>query len=472
MLYPVILCGGSGTRLWPLSRELYPKQFADLGLDKSLFRQCLERAAACPDVNRFFIVSNQQHRLFVAADLLETAISATVILEPEGRNTAPAIALAAHAAYALDKEAILLVMPSDHKISDNIQFADSIVRAFPAAQNGSIVTFGLDVKGPATNFGYIKCGSKREDTLFDVEQFIEKPDLATAERLYSEGNSFWNSGIFLVRADVYLQELKTYAPTISLAMENAWELRREKGSCIYPDTDAFCSSPADSIDYCIMMKTKRAVMSYFPVVWSDLGSWDALYTIGEKDENKNVCIGDVLQVDSENCYLHATHNLIAAIDVEDLVIVATRDAVLVVPRKSVQKVKSIVETLKKANRQEYQLHPKVSRPWGNYETLAYAERFKVKRIVVNPGATLSLQMHYHRAEHWVVVSGTAEVTCGENTALYTENQSTYIPIGTKHRLHNPGKIPLIIIEIQSGAYVGEDDIIRFEDVYEREDTNI
>ena len=485
MLYPVILCGGSGTRLWPLSRELYPKQFADLGFGKTLFRETLDRAVTCRDVQKIFVVCNQEHRFFVAEDLLELSVPATVLLEPCARNTAPAAALAAHAAHmdALvrhdEAPPVLLILPSDHKIWGGTPFATIVSNAVPAAQAGKIVTFGILASTPTTGYGYIKKGALWtdasaeqegagvEDGIALVERFIEKPEQAEAEHMLQEGGYFWNSGIFLVRADVYLQEVRTYAPAIGEAVEKAWEKHTVRGQCIRVNAEEFTKSPSDSIDYSIMMHTEHACVAPFNTNWSDLGSWDALYETREKNENQTVCIGDVIQENVHNSYLHSENRLIAALDVQNLVIVATRDAVFVAPRSSVQKVKSIVADLKEQNRQECRLHPKVYRPWGSYETLAISDRFQVKRIVVHPNASLSLQMHYHRAEHWVIVSGTAEITNGETTQLYTENQSTYIPVGRRHRLKNPGKLPLVLIEIQSGSYLGEDDIVRFEDLYQR-----
>ena len=465
MFYPVILCGGSGTRLWPLSRELYPKQFANLGFGRTLFSQTLDRAKALTS-RTLLIVCNEEHRYFVAADLLENPCDHELILEPCVRNTAPAIALAAFSAKEKDENAILLVMPSDHQIEGR-EFSECIYSSLDSARKGKIVTFGITATFAATQYGYIKKGKAYDDSLSFVSRFVEKPDLRNAEAMLREGDYLWNSGIFLLRADVYLRELKEYAPRIWEATFRAWEGKTRKGSLVRPNGEEFAKSPSDSIDYCVMMQTKNALVAPFNAQWSDLGSWDALYRAQKKDENGNVVLGDVIQENTKGCYFHAENKLIAALDVEDLIVVASRDAVFVSPRGSAEKVKVIVGELQAKERRECRLHPKVYRPWGSYETLAISERFQVKRIVVSPLASLSLQMHYHRAEHWVIVSGTAEVYDGKNTQLYTENQSTYIPVGAKHRLRNPGRIPLVIIEIQSGSYLGEEDIVRFDDEYDR-----
>lgn len=439
MIHPVILCGGSGTRLWPLSRDMYPKQFVDLGNGRTLFKDTLRRAASLSDMGTPFIVCNEAHRFYVSASLLECGIQGRILLEPAPHNTAPAIALAAFAALAEDDDPILLVLPSDHTIHDTKIFIEGVTNATSLAQKGHIVTFGITPNSPQTGFGYIKQGKALGNESFQVERFIEKPDAEAASAMLAEGSFSWNSGIFLFCASVYLNELNTFAKEIYEYCHKAWESRREEGAFVYPEEQSFMNSPSDSIDYAIMEHTKLAAICQLATDWNDLGSWEAFYQIGEKDKNGNVCNGDIVQKNVHNCYLHGTHRLIAALDINDIAVVETQDSILVAPRSSVQEVKHLVADLKAAGRPEYKLHPLVYRPWGSYESLAVGLRFQVKRITVNPGAQLSLQMHYHRAEHWVVVSGTAEVTNGKDVCLYSENQSTYIPLGILHRLRNPGK---------------------------------
>lgn len=478
-IVPVILCGGSGTRLWPLSRQTYPKQFIDLGDGRTLFGDTISRAlrvlppsgesgtglktegaTAAP---RQIIVCNEAHRFYVKALLGEEAGNAAILLEPAPRNTAPAIALAALALVEGRIDPLMLVLPSDHMLGDDQAFVDSVTRAAPLAEEGRIMTFGITPTGPETGFGYIEQGDG-----FDVARFVEKPDAATARDMLARGGFLWNSGMFLVRASVYLEELARHAPEIEAACRASWQGRTVDGLFCRPDAAAFLASPADSIDYAVMEKTGRAGVMPLPSPWNDLGSWGAFYQAGPRDGDGNVCHGDIMTQDVEGCYLHARHGLVAAIGVRDLVVVETPDAVLVAPRDRAQEVKSIVERLEAQERIECRQHTVVQRPWGSYEAIACGPRFQVKRIIVDPGAELSLQMHHHRAEHWVVVQGTAEVTNGEEKRLYTENQSTYIPANTPHRLKNPGMIPLVLIEIQSGSYLGEDDIVRFADVYGRE----
>ncbi len=469
VIYPTILCGGSGTRLWPLSRYMHPKQFIDIGGGKSLFRETVIRAASLYAAGDIFVVCNNEHSFYVNKFLSECPLQGRIILEPVPRNTAPAIALAALAALdrAEGNSPLLLVMPSDHAIDDVNAFSEGVKRAACLAEQGYIATFGVIPAGPEPGFGYIKQGDPIGETGHLVARFIEKPDSTQANAMLAEGGYLWNSGMFLLDAGVYLEELKTYAPDIYARCSEAWSLRREEGVFICPDKDVFIRSPALSIDYAVMEYTRRAAVCPLDANWRDMGSWEAFYQAGNKDAHGNVCIGDILPENVENCYLHSTHRLIAASDIKDLVVVETQDALLIVPRNSAQNVKGIVEKLKSTRRREYRQHQLVHRPWGNYESLAVGAYFQIKRITVNPGAQLSLQKHYHRAEHWVVVSGTAEITNGKETQLYTENQSTYIPLGTVHRLKNPGRIPLVVIEIQFGAYLGEDDIVRLEDIYGR-----
>ena len=465
-IVPVILCGGSGTRLWPLSRQNYPKQFVDMGKGSSLFAATLRRVLALPDVARPLVVCNEAHRFYVAAELAQACVEADILLEPAARNTAPAVALAALAAQERGADPLLCVLPSDHAIADTSGFASSLSRAAGLAAQGRIVTFGVAPAGPETGYGYIRQGEALEGG-FAVSRFVEKPDLSTARAMLAEGGYWWNSGMFVLRASVFLAELERLAPEIAAACRAAWQGRSRDSAFLRPEPTAFLACPADSIDYAVMERTPLAAMTALESPWSDLGSWEALYQEGEKDNEGNVRVGDVICQESEGCYLHAGHRLVATVGLRDLVVVECRDAVLVAPRERVQEVKQVVERLRAEARPEHSEHPLVRRPWGSYETLALGPRFQVKRIVVNPGAELSLQMHHHRAEHWVVVSGTAEVTNGESVQLLGENQSTYIPLGVTHRLKNPGLIPLVLVEIQSGAYLGEDDIVRFEDAYGR-----
>lgn len=464
---PVILCGGSGTRLWPLSRELSPKQFVAFGDGASLFTRTLHRVQALPECSAPLVVCNEEHRFHVLNELRALAAQADILLEPEPRNTAPAIALAALALREKGQDPLMLVLPSDHAVDDEAAFCRGVLQAAPLAKEGAIVTFGMAPAGPETGYGYIERGETTGPG-FTVARFVEKPDRARAEAMLAQGGFFWNSGIFLLRASVFLEELEKYAPEMAAGCRKAWQERQQDAAFCRPGREAFLAVPADSIDYAVMEKTGRAVVLPLALGWSDLGSWEALYQEEKRDASGNAAVGDVLLEDVEGCYLNARHRLIAALGIRDLVIVETSDAVLVVPRQRAQEVKKLVAGLKKAGRPECRQHTLVQRPWGSYETLAAGERFQVKRIIVHPGAELSLQMHHHRAEHWVVVSGTAEVTNGKETRLFTEDQSTYIPLGTLHRLKNPGKIPLVLIEIQSGAYLGEDDIVRFADVYGRD----
>lgn len=469
-LVPVILCGGSGTRLWPLSREMYPKQFVDLGAGRTLFGDTVDRALQVPGCGSPVVICNEEHRFYAAGDLQRRKVQAQILLEPEGRNTAPAIALAALALCEGGKDALMLVLPSDHVLENGPAFQTSVAKAAELAAQGYIVTFGIKPTGPETGFGYIQQGEALGSGGFAVARFVEKPKRQDADAMLTSGNFYWNSGMFLMRASTYLVELQHFAPEIHASCEAAWRMRKTDSDFVRPGKAAFLACPSDSIDYAVMEHSKKSAVMPLDVFWSDLGSWEAFYQTGQQDENHNVCSGDVLIEDVENCYLHARHRLLAAIGLHDVAVVETQDAVLVAPRDQLQQVKRVVARLRRNNRPEYRLHPLVYRPWGSYETLIMADRFQVKRIVVNPGAELSLQMHHHRAEHWVVVSGTAEVTKDGEKRLFTENQSTYIPVGASHRLKNPGVIPLVLIEIQSGAYLGEDDIVRFADAYGRETT--
>lgn len=466
-LFPVILCGGTGSRLWPLSRAGHPKQFIEFGTS-SLLADTLARCARLEHA-QLIVVSNEEHRFHVK-DAVRAFPAADIILEPTQRNTAPAIALAAFRAQeAGGAQALLLVLPADHRMDPEEVFAEAVCKALPAAADERIVTFGITPSTPATGFGYIITGAELPGGLYEVSRFQEKPDAATARRLLASGTALWNSGMFLFRADRYLEELQRFRPDIFAAVSAAWQGRHTDGRFLRPAAEAFCASLADSIDYAIMEKTDRAAVIPLPLLWNDLGSWEAFYEISPHDDHGNARQGDVMLEDCRNCYLHSTGRLLAAVGVEDLAVVETRDAVLVARRDRVQDVKRIVQRLEKENRPEHALHPRVCRPWGSYERLAEGERFQVKRIVVEPGETLSLQKHYHRAEHWVVVGGVAEVTLDDEVRLVTENESIYIPQGSLHRLRNPGKLPLLLIEIQTGSYLGEDDIVRISDVYGRTD---
>ena len=469
MLIPLILSGGSGTRLWPVSRKNLPKQFLALAGQGTLFQQTVARTRQLPEVAAPIVVASEDHRFLAADQLLEAGIEdANIVLEPLARNTAPAIALGALQALQRDPEALLLVLPADHLISDTAAFADAVRQALPLAAQGWLVTFGIRPDRPDTGFGYIRRAEAIDDHGYQVGQFVEKPDLASAEAYLADGNYDWNSGMFLFKASRYLEELATHAPQMLAAVREAHAKARADLDFVRIDRDAFARVPENSIDYAVMEKTQRAAVIPVSCGWSDIGSWSALWLAGEKDAQGNLCEGDTMQVDTRNSLLHShERHLLATVGVEDLIVVTTPDATLVVHRDAAQDVKKIVEQLKAAGRSEHALHRMVYRPWGNYDSLEAGERFQVKRIVVKPGASLSLQKHHHRAEHWIVVSGTAEVTCDDNVFLLSENQSTYIPLGSRHRLRNPGKLPLELIEVQSGSYLGEDDIVRFDDVYGR-----
>ena len=462
---PVILCGGSGTRLWPASRTKYPKQFMLLGNGSNLFKETLCRTDGLRDTEEPLIVSNDAYRFYASTSMHEEGKAGSIILEPLSRNTAPAIALAAFAALE-EHDSLLLVLPSDHRFAKPEHFCAAVEQARPAAESGMLVTFGIQPTCPETGYGYIQQGEALGEGVFKVSKFHEKPALERAQAMLSEGGYYWNSGIFFFKASVYLDELKSHAPAIWQAARDAWHDRHTDLIFIRPG-QAFCDSPSDSIDYAVMEHTDKAAVVPVDCGWSDLGSWEAFYEASSKDGEGNAYEGDVITENASNCYLRSSGRLIAALDVHDLAVIETRDAILVADRRKSQDVKHVVEKLKLEHRPESDIHLKVYRPWGSYETLVMDERFQVKSIVVNPGEENSLQMHYHRAEHWVVVSGTAEVTVDEKVILLTENQSIYVPLGVKHRIKNPGTIPLVFIEVQSGAYLGEDDIVRLQDNYGR-----
>ena len=471
MLIPVILSGGSGTRLWPLSRELYPKQLLPLVGEHTMLQETARRVEGMVDVAPPIVVCNESHRFMVAEQLhaLGTAPSA-IILEPVGRNTAPAVAVAALVALGTTSDPVLLVLPADHVIRDVEEFRKVVQSGLAAAQAGKLVTFGVVPDRPETGYGYIR-RAKGEGSVYPVAEFVEKPDHATAVRYVQSGEYFWNSGMFMFRARTYLAELRQHAPAMLSACEDAVAGAKRDLDFTRLTADAFAACPSDSIDYAVMEKTTDAVVVPLDAGWSDVGSWSALQDALPRDANGNVTAGDVITEGTTGSYLHATSRMIAAVGLKDHVVVETKDAVLVAPRDRVQDVKALVNQLKAQGRYETSLHREVFRPWGSYDSIDNGERFQVKRLVVKPGAVMSLQLHHHRAEHWIVVSGTARITRGEETFLLGENESTFIPMGTKHRIENPGKVALHIIEVQSGSYLGEDDIVRFEDVYGREGTS-
>ena len=469
MLIPLILSGGSGTRLWPVSRRNLPKQFLSLSGQGTLFQQTIARTQELPDIGAPIVVASEDHRFLAADQLLESGITgATIVLEPLARNTAPAIALGALKAVEQDAEAVLLVLPADHLIGDTHSFTSAVQQALPAAQQGWLVTFGIQPERPETGFGYIRRGESIGAHAFRVAQFVEKPNQPTAETYLANGGYDWNSGMFLFKAARYLEELGTHAPDMLAAVREAYATGRSDLDFVRVDAEAFAKVPDNSIDYAVMEKTSRAAVIPVSCAWSDIGSWSALWLSGQHDEEGNQREGDTMTINTRNSLLRShDRHMIATVGVDDLIVVSTPDATLVAHRDAAQDVKKVVDQLKASGRTEHSFHRVVHRPWGSYDSLEAGGRFQVKRIVVKPGASLSLQKHHHRAEHWIVVSGTAEVTCDENVFLLGENQSTYIPLGSVHRLRNPGKVPLELIEVQSGSYLGEDDIVRFDDVYGR-----
>lgn len=461
---PVILSGGMGTRLWPLSRELFPKQLQKLYSEQSLLQ---ETAGRVRDFDAPIVVCNHEHRFIVAEQLREAGTDPrALVIEPEGRNTAPAAAVAA-LLLADQPEALMLVMPSDHMVRLPDAFRDAIDRAVPLARAGKLVTFGIVPGGPNTGYGYIKQGAPLGDGAFHVERFVEKPDLATAQRYVEGGGYYWNSGIFLFPAALYLAELEQRQPEMVTQCRKAMEAGQSDLFFFRLDPAAFAAIKGDSIDYAVMERTDHAAVVPVDMGWSDIGSWSALWQESAQDEDGNVLQGDIIAMNTRNSYIRSEGRLVATLGLEDLIVVATEDAVLVADKAHDQDVKRVVESLKLANRSEAQTHPCTYRPWGWFQTIDEGHRFKVKQIAVKPGAKLSLQKHWHRNEHWIVVTGSALVTCGDKTFLLRENESTYIPAGTVHRLENPGKLPLRMIEVQSGEYLGEDDIVRLEDNYGR-----
>ncbi len=467
MLTPVILSGGVGSRLWPISREFHPKQFLPLAGELSMLQETMHRTGDL-ETSEPLVVCNEEHRFTVAEQLRQVELNTgALILEPQGRNTAPAVALAALHAIALDPDAVLLVLPADHLIQDVRAFVSAVNKALPLAQNGHLMTFGIIPTSPETAYGYIQRGESLGGDSFEISQFVEKPSKETAQVYLEQGSYLWNSGMFLLQARAYLEELDKHAPQILVCCREAMATAEVDMDFVRPNREAFLACPNDSIDYAVMEKTGRGAVASLDCGWNDIGAWSALWDVAQRDEQGNACRGDVIVDSCSNSYLRSESRLIAALGVDNLVVVETADAVLVADRNKVQDVKRIVTQLKQLGRPEATTHRRVYRPWGSYETLVNAGRFQVKRIIVSPGGTLSLQMHHHRAEHWVVVHGIAQVTCEDKVFMLGEDQSTYIPLGHKHRLVNPGETPLELIEVQSGDYLGEDDIVRFEDIYGR-----
>ncbi len=461
------MAGGNGTRLWPMSRGMYPKQFLALAGNETLLQQTVKRGAAISDESPI-IICNEEHRFIVAEQLRQVALpNAEIILEPTGRNTAPAIALAALCVQRKYEDAILVVLSADHHIPETDAFSQAMRIACDTAGNGAMVTFGIKPTKPETGYGYIKQGEARSHSTYEVEQFVEKPDQSTAQSYLDSGCYLWNSGMFVFTASVYLNELHRHREDIYSVCAQAMESASLDMDFVRPDPDVFKLCPEESVDYAVMEKTDRAIVLPYLGGWSDVGSWDALWDINQKDANDSVIKGDVIQYNSTGNYIHSEDKLVATLGVNNLVIVDTKDALLVTTRDEAQNIKKLVAEIKKAHGKLTTHHREVYRPWGVYDSIDEGHRYQVKRITVKPGAKLSLQMHHHRAEHWIVVKGTASVTIGDSTKLLSENESVYIPIGITHSLENPGKIPLELIEVQSGSYLGEDDIVRFEDKYGR-----
>ncbi|BAO43533.1 mannose-1-phosphate guanylyltransferase/mannose-6-phosphate isomerase [Thiolapillus brandeum] len=470
-MIPVILSGGSGTRLWPVSRKTHPKQFWPLVSDLSLLQMTCQRLQGYAGIQPPIVVCNSEHRFFVAHQLEEMGQQdAAILLEPVGRNTAPAIAVAALHARRNGNDPVMLVLPSDHLISDPDSFYRSLEEAEGLSAEGYLVTFGVVPNRVETGYGYIKAGSKLSEDMdaCSIDRFVEKPALAEATSFVESGAYYWNSGMFMFRASRFLDELERFSPDIFSGAKAAYDGSTRDLDFIRLDEAPFAGIPGNSVDYAVMEHTDKGVVVPLDAGWSDVGSWSSLWELGEKDGFGNVTRGDVLALDSENCYLHSDGRLLAVIGVHDLVVVDTPDVVMIAQRDFSQRVGELVSELDDVQRQETDVHTIVHRPWGCFQGIDRDERYRVKRISVRPGARLSLQMHHHRAEHWIVVKGTARVTCGDKTFLLSENESTYIPVGEKHCLENPGIVPLDLIEIQSGSYLGEDDIVRFEDLYGRE----
>ena len=468
---PVILSGGAGTRLWPLSREMYPKQLLSLTGKQTMLQDTARRLAAIAGAIPPIVVCNEAHRFTVAEQIHALDIQpSAILLEPSGRNTAPAVALAALKALKMDPNATLVVAPADHVIRDAGKFQQAAEVAVALAQHEKLITFGIVAHAPESGYGYIRRG-EGAGPAYPVAQFIEKPPLDLALQYVAGGDYYWNSGMFVFKASRYLAELNSLAPDILAACTAAFQAAKTDLDFVRIDKAEFIKCRSESIDYAVMEKTQDALVLPLDVGWSDVGSWSSLFDVLPADEEGNVLQGDVMVHDTHDCYVHSTSRLVAAVGMEDHIIVETKDAILVAPKDRVQDVKDLVAKIKKSGRTESALHREVFRPWGSYDSIDSGERFQVKRLSVKPGGVLSLQMHHHRAEHWVVVQGAARITRNDETFLLAENESTFIPVGATHRIENPGKVPLHIIEVQSGSYLGEDDIVRFEDNYGRKGTN-
>ncbi|MDO8288411.1 MAG: mannose-1-phosphate guanylyltransferase/mannose-6-phosphate isomerase [Parvibaculum sp.] len=467
-VFPVILSGGVGSRLWPTSRALYPKQLLPLVSELTMLQETACRVSDPKLFEAPIIVSNDEHRFIIAQQMREAGIMPLAhLLEPMGRNTAPAAAAAAAFVQTYNPKGVLLILPADHHIRDVVAFRAAVAQGAELAQQGKLVTFGIVPSAPETGYGYIRRGEAISAGAYAVRGFVEKPNVETAKTYMADGGYDWNAGIFMFRADVILDEMRVYCPEIVARSAEAVVKGKRDLDFLRLQPEAFEACPSNSIDYAVMEHTSVAVVVPVNMGWSDIGSWSALWETGEQDEAGNVSQGDVMSVDTANCYIRAETGLVATLGVEDLIIVETGDVTLVANRNRVQDVKKIVERIAAEGRSEHQVHNRVHRPWGFYESLDAGPRHQVKHLMVHPGASLSLQLHHHRAEHWVVVKGVAQVTVGEEVKILNENQSTYIPVETKHRLENPGTEPLSIIEVQSGGYLGEDDIVRFDDVYGR-----
>lgn len=470
MIIPVILAGGSGTRLWPMSRQHYPKQLLKLFGDRTMLQQTLLRLDGVADLAPPIVVCNEEHRFMVAEQLHEIGLAkSSIILEPVARNTAPALALAAIHARSLADNPILLVLSADHMIKDVPVFHGALAQAIEAAQLGHLATFGVNPTRPETGYGYIKAkiDGGASNTFYPVEQFVEKPDLATAEKYLAEGCYYWNSGMFVFQTEIFLQELQVHSPDVVAAAEQAKVSAVQDLDFIRVNRESFAQAPNISIDYALMEKSKNVVCVPFSAGWSDVGDWKSFWDLSEKDESGNSRIGDSIDIGSTNTLVFSQDKLVATLGVNNLMIVNTPDAVLVADQSQAQQVKSIITQIEKQKRSEHLQHREIYRPWGCYDAIDTGDRYQVNRIRVKPGGSLSLQIHHHRAEHWIVVKGTALVQKGDEIMLLSENESTYIPVGTRHRLSNPGKIPLELIEVQSGPYLKDDDVIRYEDSYGR-----
>ncbi|EOB4237478.1 mannose-1-phosphate guanylyltransferase/mannose-6-phosphate isomerase [Raoultella planticola] len=470
MFTPVIMAGGTGSRLWPMSRELYPKQFLQLKGNNTMLQETVLRLNGL-EFDSPLVICNEQHRFLVAEQLRKiNHLSQNIILEPVGRNTAPAIALAAFSAIVRGEDPILLVLAADHVIENKTAFHEAIKQALPLAEQGELVTFGIVPQSPETGYGYIQrgeCLSADDKVGYRVDRFVEKPDLSTAQKYLNSGQYYWNSGMFMFKASKYLNELSSFRPDIYIACESSMQhsFLDNGQDFIRVNSDTFNLCPEESVDYAVMEKTQSAVVVPLDASWNDVGSWSALWDVNIKNEQNNVLIGDIFTHDTHDCYINTDEKFIASVGVKDLVIVSTKDAVLVIDKNKVQDVKKVVEYLKNNDRHEHRVHRQSYKPWGYSDKVVSEKSYKVNRVVVKPGGQFSLQQHHHRSEHWVILSGTAKVTLEERTFLLTENQSTFIPIGATHMLENPGKIPLEVLEIQSGSYLNEDDIVRLKDHY-------